>query len=51
MTIKFASQTPYTIMNGFPVLRMATLLRDNLIKVLEDNKPESMLFLFTLHLD
>jgi len=43
MVIKYSSQTPYTVMNSFPVLRIPTATRNALNKILLENKPEPML--------
>lgn len=43
MSIKYSSQAPYTAMNGFPILRVPTSMRESLSKIMADNKPESML--------
>jgi hypothetical protein len=48
MVIKYSSQTPFTIMNSFPVLRVPAGIRNALSKILLENKPESMLFCLLL---
>lgn len=43
MTIKYATKTLYSVMDGFPILRTPSTLREKLNEIVRDNQPENML--------
>jgi len=44
MAAKFAARTPCCFLNGFPVLRVASSVRNAVAKIMANNKPENMLY-------
>ena len=43
MAVKFSNKSLYSIMNGFPVLRVPPDLRDNINKIMQANQPQNLL--------
>jgi hypothetical protein len=44
MAVKVTARTPCCFLNGFPVLRVGSGVRNAVAKIMANNKPESMLY-------